>query len=235
MDNNNTITRNVAVTGKKVIRSKLNNTIPESITNNKLLNEAIKLLPKNYNFEIYKTIHRIQKDINIKTIALQFPEGLLMYSLVISDIIKTFCSNIVNIIILGDVTYGACCVDDYTAKKLGCDMLIHYGHSCLIPINITNMNNIIVMYIFVEIYFDEVHLIECLKSLATTHYATTDTNNTTNNTTATITATNTTDTPDAHNSNGSSKKRIALLGTVQFVSILFKVQEKLVAEGIYDR
>ena len=106
MDNNNTITRNIAVTGKKVIKCKLNNTIPESITNNKLLNEAIKLLPMNYNFEIYKTIHRIQKDISIKVIALQFPEGLLMYSLVISDIIKTFCSNIVNIIILGDVTYG---------------------------------------------------------------------------------------------------------------------------------
>jgi diphthamide biosynthesis enzyme Dph1/Dph2-like protein len=34
-------------------------------------------------------------------------------------------------IIMGDVTYGACCVDDYTALALGCDMLIHYGHSCL--------------------------------------------------------------------------------------------------------
>lgn len=34
-------------------------------------------------------------------------------------------------VILGDVTYGACCVDDYTALSLGCDMLVHYGHSCL--------------------------------------------------------------------------------------------------------
>jgi 2-(3-amino-3-carboxypropyl)histidine synthase len=32
---------------------------------------------------------------------------------------------------MGDVTYGACCVDDYNAVALGCDMLIHYGHSCL--------------------------------------------------------------------------------------------------------
>lgn len=32
---------------------------------------------------------------------------------------------------MGDVTYGACCVDDYTALALGCDMLVHYGHSCL--------------------------------------------------------------------------------------------------------
>ena len=34
-------------------------------------------------------------------------------------------------VILADVTYGACCVDDYSARALGCDMLIHYGHSCL--------------------------------------------------------------------------------------------------------
>ena len=32
---------------------------------------------------------------------------------------------------MGDVSYGACCIDDYTALALGCDMLIHYGHSCL--------------------------------------------------------------------------------------------------------
>ena len=104
------------------------------------------------------------------------------------------------------------------------------------------------MYIFVEIYFDECHLIECLKSLANTHYATTgtntnntttttdtgDTNSTTANTDNTATIPNTADTTTMH-SNGKCRKRIALLGTVQFVSILFKVQEKLVAEGMYDR
>ena len=34
-------------------------------------------------------------------------------------------------IVMGDVTYGACCVDDFTAKALGADLLVHYGHSCL--------------------------------------------------------------------------------------------------------
>jgi 2-(3-amino-3-carboxypropyl)histidine synthase len=34
-------------------------------------------------------------------------------------------------VIMGDVTYGACCIDDYTAVALGCDMMVHYGHSCL--------------------------------------------------------------------------------------------------------
>ena len=30
-------------------------------------------------------------------------------------------------LIMGDVTYGACCVDDYTAKAMGCDLMVHYG------------------------------------------------------------------------------------------------------------
>ena len=34
-------------------------------------------------------------------------------------------------LIMGDVTYGACCVDDYSARALGADIMIHYGHSCL--------------------------------------------------------------------------------------------------------
>ena len=37
-------------------------------------------------------------------------------------------------VIMADVTYGACCVDDFSARALGCDLLVHYGHSCLIPI-----------------------------------------------------------------------------------------------------
>jgi hypothetical protein len=34
-------------------------------------------------------------------------------------------------VIMGDVTYGACCIDDYSALAMGCDLLVHYGHSCL--------------------------------------------------------------------------------------------------------
>ena len=44
-------------------------------------------------------------------------------------------------VIMGDVTYGACCVDDFTAKALGCDLMVHYGHSCL-----GNVSNFYVMF-----------------------------------------------------------------------------------------
>nr|MBE5724757.1 putative diphthamide biosynthesis protein 1 [Cucujiformia] len=56
---------------------------------------------------------------------------------------------------------GACCVDDFTAKKLGVDLLVHYGHSCLIPIDQTA--GIKVLYIFVDIQIDPLHFLETIK------------------------------------------------------------------------
>lgn len=140
----------------KIIKYKTNQ-IPDYILNNKLLNNAIKKLPSNYDFEIHKTIYTIKKN-NSKCIALQFPEGLFMYSLVISDIITHFTG--AKTIILGDVTYGACCIDDYTAKLSGCDLIIHYGHSCLVPINYMSIKT---LYIFVLINIDIEHLIKTIK------------------------------------------------------------------------
>ena len=58
---------------------------------------------------------------------------------------------------MGDVTYGACCIDDYTARALGCDMLVHYGHSCLVPVDTTK--GIKTLYVFVTIGIDVEHLI----------------------------------------------------------------------------
>lgn len=39
-----------------------------------------------------------------------------MFSCIIADIIERFTG--ASVIIMGDVTYGACCVDDFTAKAL---------------------------------------------------------------------------------------------------------------------
>ena len=118
---------------KRVVpKIKARNAVPDEILFNEELNNAIAILPSNYNFEMHKVIWRIMSDKTIKRVALQFPEGLLLYACIISDIIQRFGS--VRVSILGDVTYGACCVDDFTAAKLGTDLLVHYGHSCLIPI-----------------------------------------------------------------------------------------------------
>ena len=230
-DKSNTLAPTLSNTRIKRIKPKGLNIIPESITSNKALTAAISLLPSNYNFEIHKTVWRIQKE-KVKVVALQFPEGLLMYSLIIADIFRSFCE--IEILILGDVTYGACCVDDFTAKKLGAEMLVHYGHSCLIPVNITS---IIVMYVFVEIYFDSSHLIECMKNLLLTTSSTTENEINSkpinNNKTTSIEYENTSNPIAESNSQlcNNNNKKIALLGTVQFISILHQVAEKLLIKN----
>lgn len=116
------------------------------------------MLPSNYSFEIHKTIHRIRQS-EAKRIALQFPEGLLLFATTISDIITQFCPGS-ETLIMGDVTYGACCIDDYTARALGCDMLVHYAHSCLIPVDVTQIKT---LYVFVDISIDTTHLLATLE------------------------------------------------------------------------
>ena len=91
--------------------------IPDDILHNTALNEAIGLLPRNYNFEIHKTVWRLRKA-GAQTVALQFPEGLLMYACVISDILQAHTAAR-RVYVMGDVTFGACCVDDYSAAALG--------------------------------------------------------------------------------------------------------------------
>lgn len=78
---------------------------------------------------------------------------------------------------MGDVTYGACCIDDYTAVALGCDLLVHYGHSCLgmLPLDYSltsilhaylvpmDQTTIKTLYIFVEIAIDSEHLLQTVR------------------------------------------------------------------------
>ena len=138
-------------------------------------------MPSNYDYEIMKTVLKVLKakhDFLAKwkdsqdgvkpysyKVSLQFPEGLLLHSTLIADILTEFCSEKsladsvpVECLILGDVTYGACCIDDLASKKLDCDFIVHYGHSCLVPIPDMTISN--VLYVFVEIGIDIRHLLE---------------------------------------------------------------------------
>jgi 2-(3-amino-3-carboxypropyl)histidine synthase len=145
---------------RKIFRAqgKTSNKIPDSILKNAELNEAIKRLPQNYNFEVHKTLWRI-KQTNAKRVGLQMPEGLLMFAVTLSDIIEKFSG--ADTVIMGDVTYGACCVDDFTARALGVELLVHYGHSCLIPIDPSD--SVKSLYIFVDIKIDAAHFVETIK------------------------------------------------------------------------
>ncbi|KAJ3741399.1 putative diphthamide synthesis protein-domain-containing protein [Lentinula detonsa] len=146
----------------------LRNQIPAEILEDPDLNAIIEqVLPRNYSFEIHKTIHHVRKN-GSKMVALQMPEGLQMFACAIADIIERFTPALTTI--MGDVTYGACCVDDYTALALGCDMLVHYGHSCLVPSNFTQ--DIKTLYVFVEIGIDSIHLHQTIRAnLPSNRYA----------------------------------------------------------------
>jgi len=152
----------VAAKPRKVISSKGRatlNKVPDDILNDPELKLAMDVLPENYNLEIPKTIWRIRRD-KFKRIALQLPEGLTMFATTISDIIEQFTG--AETVIMADVTYGACCVDDFSAKALGCDFMVHYGHSCLVPVDQTS--SIKMLYVFVDIKLDSLHFIETLKA-----------------------------------------------------------------------
>ena len=142
-----------------VVRHFVGNQIPLAILNDPNLARAVKPLPANYSFEIHKTIWRLCTG-NVSRLALQFPEGLLLYATTLADIFKVFVPSIKDVVILGDVTYGACCVDDYAATALGCDFLVHYGHSCLVPVSMTTCKT---LYVFVDILFDEEHLVQSIR------------------------------------------------------------------------
>lgn len=83
----------------------------------------------------------------------------MLYATTLSDIIERF--TYADTVIMGDVTYGACCIDDYTAKALGADLLVHYGHSCLVPVDQTT--GIKVLYVFVDIQIDALHFVDSVK------------------------------------------------------------------------
>uniref|UniRef100_A0A8B9C0U8 2-(3-amino-3-carboxypropyl)histidine synthase subunit 1 n=1 Tax=Anser brachyrhynchus TaxID=132585 RepID=A0A8B9C0U8_9AVES len=150
-------TRPAAAAGRAAARRAATQ-VPEELLSDPELREAAGALPANYNFEIPKTVWRIRQA-GAKKVALQMPEGLLMFACTIADIIERFTE--AEAVVMGDVTYGACCVDDYTARALGADFLVHYGHSCLIPIDATQ--GLKMLYVFVDIKIDTSHFLETLR------------------------------------------------------------------------
>uniref|UniRef100_F7GI16 2-(3-amino-3-carboxypropyl)histidine synthase subunit 1 n=1 Tax=Monodelphis domestica TaxID=13616 RepID=F7GI16_MONDO len=141
------------------LRGRLANQIPPEILGDPRLKEAVQALPSNYNFEIPKTIWRVRQA-QAKKVALQMPEGLLMFACTIVDILERFTE--AEALVMGDVTYGACCVDDFTARALGADFLVHYGHSCLVPIDVS-AKGLRMLYIFVDIRIDTAHLLDSVR------------------------------------------------------------------------
>ncbi|XP_053549559.1 2-(3-amino-3-carboxypropyl)histidine synthase subunit 2 [Bombina bombina] len=81
-------------------------------------------------YETEKTISFIQKT-GARKVALQFPDELLVDSVTVSK--KLEAATGAKTYILGDTSYGSCCVDEVAAEHVGADALVHYGRACLTP------------------------------------------------------------------------------------------------------
>ncbi|XP_042298660.1 LOW QUALITY PROTEIN: 2-(3-amino-3-carboxypropyl)histidine synthase subunit 1 [Sceloporus undulatus] len=145
-------------TGPRRTPRRVAHQIPPEILSDPDLQAAVGSLPHNYNFEVYKTVWRIRQA-KARRVALQMPEGLLMFACTLADIVERFTG--AEAVVMGDVTYGACCVDDFTARALGADFLVHYGHSCLVPID--SAQGLQMLYVFVDIKIDVAHFVETLR------------------------------------------------------------------------
>ena len=110
-----------------------------------------------YDFQLDKIVDRARR-MEAKHIGLQFPEGFLEYATRISRHLgeEADCE----VTIMADAVFGACCVDDLACRSQGIDLLVHFGHSCLIPIDQTVVQT---MYIPVTMKFNHEHLIETIK------------------------------------------------------------------------
>ncbi|KAJ8505161.1 hypothetical protein OPV22_006047 [Ensete ventricosum] len=180
--------KKAAAAPKRFVKSQ----IPESILSDPAINTAAAILPSNYDFEVHKTVHRLASAASRRP-ALQLPDGLLMYALPLADILLSASTlRLDDVLILADPTYGACCLDDYAASALAADQLIHYGHSCLVPVPSSRLP---VLYVFVSIRVDVDRLVDAVLSTF------------------------------------PASSKLALAGTIQFVSAVQAAKSLLSAEG----
>jgi len=79
-------------------------------------------------FEIDRCVEWIKEN-DLHRVALQFPDRLLSAAPSVSTLIRTRLGE--EVFILGDTSFGECCVDEVAAEHVNADGIIHFGHSCL--------------------------------------------------------------------------------------------------------
>ncbi|XP_071387714.1 2-(3-amino-3-carboxypropyl)histidine synthase subunit 2 [Centroberyx affinis] len=81
-------------------------------------------------YQIKKTCDFINQH-HFEKVALQFPDELLVDSVAIGAEIEKETQ--AKLFILGDTSYGSCCVDEVAAEHFGANCIVHYGRTCLSP------------------------------------------------------------------------------------------------------
>lgn len=94
----------------------------------KLQKTPKELVPEKY--DLQKCIDWIRTR-QLEKVCLQFPDSLLPDSFNIAIYLEKGLGR--KVYILGDTSYGSCCIDEVTAEHIGADAIIHFGHACLNP------------------------------------------------------------------------------------------------------
>ncbi|RLN96912.1 hypothetical protein BBJ28_00003376 [Nothophytophthora sp. Chile5] len=82
-------------------------------------------------YAIARTVEQIRRGAFSK-IALQFPDSLLPDAPRVQQELKDgLAGQWERVFVLGDTSYGSCCVDEVAAQHLTADCIVHYGRTCL--------------------------------------------------------------------------------------------------------
>ncbi|ELR25502.1 diphthamide biosynthesis protein 2, putative [Acanthamoeba castellanii str. Neff] len=88
----------------------------------------------------------------------KFPDELLPYAPEVYRHLQSGLGSEVLLFVLGDTSYGACCVDEVAAQHLSADVIVHYGRTCLSP-----TSHLPVIYVFGRKPLDVAHLVQEFK------------------------------------------------------------------------
>ena len=121
------------------------------------VDEKVKMTPPDQIPEVYE-LDKCQKWIrsqSLVAVSLQFPDSLLTDAPEVTRQLKCRLGDQkCSLYILGDTTYGECCVDEIAAEHVSSDSVIHFGHTCLTP-----TCRLPALWIFTRKYCD----VDCLK------------------------------------------------------------------------
>jgi len=93
----------------------------------------------------------------VKKVALQFPDDLLVDAPNVASLLTERLEN--EVFILGDTTFGSCCVDEVAAAHMNADAVVHFGHHCF-----SKARNLPVLYVYTKLPCDLESLEEEIKS-----------------------------------------------------------------------
>ncbi|XP_077981448.1 2-(3-amino-3-carboxypropyl)histidine synthase subunit 2-like [Glandiceps talaboti] len=125
----------------------------------KVLLDSVQKIQDDVNtvYEIQRCVDYVKSN-KFQRVALQFPDSLLVDSVAIATELDKQTTS--QYYVLGDTSYGSCCVDEVAAQHVSADCIIHYGKSCLSP-----TRRLPVLYVFGQQDIDVEHCFSTFQQL----------------------------------------------------------------------